>query len=349
MPHVNPSHENLTGSFAVISRDMNAPWWIRRVWRPVRLGLVFVAAQGLLPNLVVMGTAVLLADVLGVVSFDFHGKTISDLPVTTGLGIRSVVIVLALGFTLAAWRWIEKRPFGDLGWGQREAARRAFGLGGAVGAISPVVVFAGGLAIGAFASSFPQALPGARGGLNAVIWLVLSCGLAPLLEEIWYRGYLLKVLIGSWGMWPAIATSGIVFGGIHLLNPNASLLGAFNIMLMGVMACLGVIVTGSLWFAVAEHALWNLTQFFLIGLPNSGFDARTLGIEGWTLLASRAKDPTLVSGGSFGIEASVLTTVVEALLILFLIRHMPKKRDAEAVAQRPAPAEPRGHETRAPQ
>ncbi len=314
---------------------MDTSWWLRRVWRPVRLGLVFVAAQGFLPNLVVMGTAVLLVDVLGVVSFDFHGKTVSDLPVTAGLGVRSVVILLALGFTLAAWRWIEGRPFEDLGWGRRESARRAFGLGGAVGAISPVVVFAGGLALWAFASSVPGELPGARGTVNALLWLVLSCGLAPLLEEIWYRGYLLKVLTTSWGMWPAIATSGIVFGGIHLLNPNASLLGAFNIMLMGVMACLGVIVTGSLWFAIAEHALWNLTQFFLLGLPNSGFDARTLGIEGWTILSSRANDPTLVSGGSFGIEASVLTTVAELLLILYLVRRLPKERDPEERARSP--------------
>lgn len=119
-------------------------------------------------------------------------------------------------------------------------------------------------------------------------------------------------------------------------------------MLMGVMACLGVIVTGSLWFAVAEHALWNVMQFFILGLPNSGFDARTLAIEGWTVLASRATDPTLVSGGSFGIEASVLTTVVESPLILHLILHMPKKLDAEASARAPAPAEPCGHETYAP-
>lgn len=95
----------------------------------------------------------------------------------------------------------------------------------------------------------------AGGAVNAPRWLVVSCGLAPLLEEIWYRGYLLQVLTEAWALWPAVATSGLVFGGLHLLNPNPSLLGAINTALMGVMACLGVIVTGSLWFAVAEHAL----------------------------------------------------------------------------------------------
>lgn len=301
---------------------MDTSWWIRRVWRPVRLGLVFVVAQGLLPNVVIMGVAALLIDVLGVISFDFHGKTVSDLPVTTGLIVRAVVVLLALGFTLLAWRWVERRRFGDLGWRRRRVARRAFGLGASVGTISPAVVFAGGLALGAFTSSGPRSLQGTQGAINAILWVILSCGLAPLLEEIWYRGYLLQVLTESWGVWPAVTTSGLVFGGIHLLNPHASLLGAFNIALIGVMACLGVIVTGSLWFAVAEHALWNLTQFFILGLPNSGFDAKKLGIEGWTLLYSEARDGRLISGGSFGIEASLLTTVVEMVLILWLVRRL---------------------------
>jgi len=92
------------------------------------------------------------------------------------------------------------------------------------------------------------------------------------------------------------------------------------------MACLGVIVTGSLWFAVDEHAAWNLTQFFVHGLPNSGLDAVTLGIGDWTLLRSEAGRTELLSGGGFGIEASLLTTLVELALILWLHRRLPEPR-----------------------
>lgn len=136
-----------TDILIVILRIVKASWRLRRVWRPIRLGLVFVAAQGLLANLVIMGLAVFLVDVLGAVAFDFHGKTISDLPPTAGLVVGNVALALALGCTLVAWRWIEGRRFRDLGWGRRGAAGRAIALGGAVGAISPIVVFAAGLAL----------------------------------------------------------------------------------------------------------------------------------------------------------------------------------------------------------
>ena len=65
-----------------------------------------------------------------------------------------------------------------------------------------------------------------------------------------------------------------------------------------------------------------LTQFFVLGLPNLGIDVDTQKIAGWTLLRSQAGGSTLISGGAFGIEASLLTTVVEAALILWLVRRL---------------------------
>jgi len=85
------------------------PAWGRKPdFRAVRgvhsgLGLVFVAAQGVLPSLVIFAAAVLLVDLLGLAHLDFHGRTVSDLPMTTGLAVRSVVVALAPEFTPAAW------------------------------------------------------------------------------------------------------------------------------------------------------------------------------------------------------------------------------------------------------
>jgi len=58
-----------------------------------------------------------------------------------------------------------------------------------------------------------------------------------------------------------------------------------------------------------------LTQFFVLGLPNLGIDVDTQKIAGWTLLRSQAGGSTLISGGAFGI-------VVEAALILWLVRRL---------------------------
>ncbi len=316
------------------SFGMNTRTWIRGIWAPVRLCLVFGLAQALLPNLLLIGAAVVLVDVLGVFSFDFHGKTVADLAPGAGLAVQATAQLLALALILVAWRFVERRRWHALGWGPRADGVAGLRVGTAVGAGSVAVVFIAALAAGAVQTGWSRSTTIGGGTANAALWLAVSCVLAPLLEEVWYRGYLLRVLSEAWGVWPAVAASALTFGAIHLANPNATLLGAVNISLIGAVACAGVLALGSLWFAVAAHAAWNFAQFFIAGLPNSGIDTQRLGLAGWTLLNSRTAGSELLSGGAFGIEGSVITTAVELAVLGWLIGVYLKKGQQ---ADRPDP------------
>lgn len=330
--HVSVALSGLWAQFAMRAEEI----LLRRVWPPVRLAGVFILAQGLLPNLILIGGMVLAVNVLGLSSLDYHGRTVADLASGEMVAVRLVVQALALLLTLAAWRWAERSRLARL----RLTARRhelgpaAWGL--LLGAGSAALVFAVGAAAGAFTidtghgSLGPDALHVAAG------WLAVSCLMAPLLEEVWYRGYVLQILTGSWGLPAAVAASGIAFGGIHLLNPNASHLGAFNVALAGITFCLGVLAFDSLWFAIAAHAAWNFTQFFVIGLPNSGISAASLGLGGLTLLSTTPRGPVLLSGGAFGLEASVINTAVQLLLVGGLLALLRARRGEAGIVPPPS-------------
>jgi membrane protease YdiL (CAAX protease family) len=62
-------------------------------------------------------------------------------------------------------------------------------------------------------------------------------------------------------------------------------------------------LTRNLWLPIGLHAAWNFTQGYLFGIPVSG-----VAEEG--LVTSRLSGPELVTGGGFGLEASVIAFVL---------------------------------------
>lgn len=159
--------------------------------------------------------------------------------------------------------------------------------------------------------------PGAlleRGEPIAVLW-VLAYGIAFFIqggtEEVIFRGYIFRNL-GLWkGLRLALPGSSIIFGLIHALNPGGAVwLPIGNVVLVGVLLAL-IRVRYSLWVAVGIHAMWNLL-LALSGVPVSGLRAE--GIAVFSL-----NGPVLWTGGQFGPEASVLTTIVLVVGILFVL------------------------------
>jgi membrane protease YdiL (CAAX protease family) len=91
------------------------------------------------------------------------------------------------------------------------------------------------------------------GGIAGLVASVVLVALvAPLAEELAFRGVLLPAFGGVWGMWPAIVVSAALYGAYHL---NLWLL--FPTMVLG--AALGWLAwtRRSLWPAIVLHALYN--------------------------------------------------------------------------------------------
>jgi membrane protease YdiL (CAAX protease family) len=138
-------------------------------------------------------------------------------------------------------------------------------------------------------------------------WLPLLIGtglMAGVTEEILLRGIVFRWLEDLGGSWVALALSALIFGFLHAGNPNATLISSVSIALAaGVLLGGAYMLTRNLWLAIGMHAGWNVTQGLVWDVPVSGF-----ALDGW--VESRLVGDPILSGGEFGLEASVITMVV---------------------------------------
>ncbi|MFA6117133.1 MAG: type II CAAX endopeptidase family protein [Sphingomonas sp.] len=220
--------------------------------------------------------------------------------------IAVLVAAVFVAFYWAFVRLVEHRPavaeFALNGWAKELGA----------GLLSGVILFS--IVVGIIA-----ALGGYRViGHNPVSVLlpVLAISITSgVTEEIMLRGVFFR-LIESWlGSWIALILSAAVFGALHLGNPNASLLAGSAIALeAGVMLAALYMLTRRLWAAIGLHAAWNFSQGGIYGIAVSGFKQ-----DG--LIIPRISGSDLLTGGSFGAEASLPAIIVctafgVALLVL---------------------------------
>ncbi|BEL04183.1 type II CAAX endopeptidase family protein [Actinoplanes sichuanensis] len=133
-------------------------------------------------------------------------------------------------------------------------------------------------------------------------------------EELLYRGVLFRHLERVTGTWLAFAVSALVFGGVHLLNPNATWWGALCVAIAGGgMLTSAFIAARNLWLPIGLHFGWNYAQSAIFGSEVSGNGVR----EG--ILESESSGDALISGGLFGPEASVFTLVAGVVVtVVFL-------------------------------
>jgi hypothetical protein len=141
------------------------------------------------------------------------------------------------------------------------------------------------------------------------VWLVVFV-CTGIFEESLLRGYLQYTLTRSIGFWWAALVMSFLFGGVHLMNGGESPVGLFSAVAVGLVFCISLWYTGSLWWAIGFHAAWDWGQTFFYGTPDSGVVARG------HLLSEHPVGPLLWSGGPTGPEGSLY--IVPLLLIMAL-------------------------------
>ncbi len=109
-------------------------------------------------------------------------------------------------------------------------------------------------------------------GATVVAAFVSLVVLAPIAEELLFRGLLLRALLARWAPLAAVAGSAAVFAAVHLLDPGAA-------VAVPVLFVAGAVMgetarrRGDLGMAIVIHAVFNFTAF--LGLVYSD----ELGIE----------------------------------------------------------------------
>lgn len=145
-------------------------------------------------------------------------------------------------------------------------------------------------------------------GLNPLSFMVPAVAMAlssGVFEELLFRGVLFRSVETWFGSWAALGVSSLVFGLTHLLNPQGTMEGALFIAVeAGVLLAGAYMLTRRLWLSIGFHVAWNYTQSAIFSSIVSGTDAS----QG--LIRSTIDGPDYLTGGSFGVESSVLALVL---------------------------------------
>jgi hypothetical protein len=103
----------------------------------------------------------------------------------------------------------------------------------------------------------------------------------------------------------------ILFGVLHGHNQGESPVGLFSAGAVGLVFCISLWYTGSLWWAIGFHMSWDWAQSFFYGTSDSGMVAQG------HFLNEHPVGPLLWSGGPTGPEGSLY--IVPLLLIMALV------------------------------
>ncbi len=259
-----------------------------------------------------------------------RGQTVTEMSVTHTLIEEGIPFLSVL---LVAWIMskIERRP------------SSVYGLGGG----RKLSLFSGGLAWGFACLSllvgilwksgllvFDGRLLFGAGILRyGALWL-LGFLIVGLLEEYLTRGYMQFTLtrgmagLYEWlfktrhsatlGFWTAGLFFSILFGLGHSGNPGESPIGLLAAGMAGLVFCLSLWRTGSLWWAIGFHTSWDWAQSFLYGVADSGTMVEH------RLLATHPVGKPLLSGGTTGPEGSIFVVAVLALVCVIIVMTLPK-------------------------
>lgn len=214
---------------------------------------------------------------------------------------------LMLAVPLGAWRLMRYR-WSDLG---LEGFRSRFGRDGVAGlvlgfamctAVFLVLLVTGNVVVEGVGSPLSPSL-------FAWAFVLVLVGIA---EEVMNRGFVMSVLRRTNSRVLVIAVPSLIFGAVHLANPNVTLLSVANIVLIGIALSVMYYKSGNLWMCIGYHISWNMFQSIVYGMPVSGLSVPTI-------MTSSYPVDNLLNGGAFGIEGGVLATVSSLLVLAFAL------------------------------
>lgn len=308
---------------------------LRAGWRVTIQGLLWLFIPALLSGLVGDPLAALLARAFPVLT-----------PVSERAAVFTLTLIGALVGTWLATRFLDRRQFRALGLQFDRSWWIDFAFGLVLGALLMALIFLAEWLMswievtGAFVVS--DGTPFAVAILGPIIVFVV----VGITEELLARGYEIKNMSEGFNRKPltpvqavivAWILSSMLFGLLHMFNPNATWYSTLSLMFAGVFLGTGYVLTGSLAVPIGLHITWNFFQGNVFGFPVSGNDFTTV-----TFVAIQQGGPDLWTGGPFGPEAGLLGIVAMILGSLLTVawiqwRYGDARIDVRLARYRPRP------------
>jgi membrane protease YdiL (CAAX protease family) len=234
-----------------------------------------------------------------------------------GVVLMAIVgIAVGIAFYVLTMRSIAGRHIPELALA-RAARDTLAGVG--IGAAFVVVSYGIVLAVGGYSIDWAP-----RDVVRTLVLAVAVNASAAVIEELTFRGLLFQGIerLGGpeRGRWIALAVTATLFGVLHIANPGATPWSSLAIAIeAGVLLGAAFLWRRSLWFVIGIHFAWNVIEG-LLGIPVSGH--RDAG-----LFTTTVHGDGLLTGGTFGLEASIVPVLVSiAIAVPMLIAAVRRPR-----------------------
>ena len=160
------------------------------------------------------------------------------------------------------------------------------------------------------------------------IFITLSSGIvytgiaAGLVEEMVFRGVIMSLIRERWNTKAAILVPSVLFASVHLIGMNFSVLSCILVLMagtmVGVMFSMIAMESDSVWNSGIVHSIWNI---IIIG---GGLGISEKADEYSVITYVLESKSFAITGGEFGIEASVIALI--GYIIVTLIAFVMIKR-----------------------
>lgn len=143
-----------------------------------------------------------------------------------------------------------------------------------------------------------------------LLYLITLFTIVSFREELVFRGYFLRNLMYSFEKPIALTISAVLFSILHGLNPSFDHLAFINLFLAGIMLGLPYLYNKNLWLPIAFHFSWNFFQSLL------GFNVS--GLNSYSIITFKIPKENIINGGNFGFEGSVISIIIQIIVIVGL-------------------------------
>jgi membrane protease YdiL (CAAX protease family) len=247
------------------------------------------------------------------------------LPALYYLAYLFVGVLVAYFVYRAYVRFVEKRSLDELSW---PGAPKELGVGMLVG-FALVAAIVGVLWLLGY-----YRVAGV-GVWTAIFAVLANDGAGAFVEEIMLRGVVFRISEEKLGTWIALAISALLFALLHLTSANATVTSVIVVGLEGgVLLSAAYVLTRRLWLAIGIHFAWDFAQDYVFGLTNGG------------LLKGDLSGPALLSGGTNGIEGSILALGLCLVVGAYMLARAGQKGHIMKRLRRRTPLTPASPSTR---
>lgn len=214
------------------------------------------------------------------------------------------------------WLWVhffEKRSLRSLGFTAKGAFNKY--ISGFLSGFIMLGVVVGFMAIFGTIGLQEKAEPLSLNFIGVMLLLLLGYIVQGASEEIIARGWQFQVIGARYRPWLGAVISSVIFALLHGFNHGVSPLAIINLLLFAFLLIFIILRDKSIWAACGWHTAWNWTMENIYGLKVSGSEGTgsvlNLSIEG----------PNFLTGGDFGPEGSIFTTIVllAGMLIILIL------------------------------